>query len=87
MPQECSADFAYLVSDMVQLQAEGAPLSDTEVRTNLLALLVGGNLTTTDLIGNGVRLFLLHPEQKANLVADPTLVPRVADAVERLGQS
>ncbi len=72
-----------LVSDMVQLQAEGAPLSDTEVRTNLLALLVGGNLTTTDLIGNGVRLFLLHPEQKAKLVADPSLVPQAVEEILR----
>lgn len=72
-----------LVSDMVQLQAEGAPLSDTEIRTNLLALLVGGNLTTTDLIGNGVRLFLLNPEQRAKLVSDPSLVPQAVEEILR----
>ncbi len=72
-----------LVSDMVQLQAEGADLSDTEIRTNLLALLVGGNLTTTDLIGNGVRLFLLNPAQKAKLVADPALVPQAVEEILR----
>lgn len=72
-----------LVTDMVQLQAEGAPLSDIEVRTNLLALLVGGNLTTTDLIGNGVRLFLLNPDQKAMLVADPSLVPQAVEEILR----
>lgn len=72
-----------LVSDMVKLQAEGAPLSDIEVRTNLLALLVGGNLTTTDLIGNGVRLFLLNPEQKAKLVSDPSLVPQAVEEILR----
>jgi len=72
-----------LVSDMVQLQAEGAPLNDIEVRTNLLALLVGGNLTTTDLIGNGVRLFLLNPVQKAKLVADPSLVPQAVEEILR----
>ncbi len=72
-----------LVSDMVQLQAEGAPLSDTEVRTNLLALLVGGNLTTTDLIGNGVRLFLLNPAQREKLVEDPSLVPQAVEEILR----
>ncbi len=72
-----------LVSDMVQLQAEGAPLNDIEVRTNLLALLVGGNLTTTDLIGNGVRLFLLNPDQKAKLLADPSLVPQAVEEILR----
>lgn len=72
-----------LVSDMVQLQAEGAPLSDIELRINLLALLIGGNLTTTDLIGNGVRLFLLNPAQKAKLVADPALVPQAVEEILR----
>ncbi|PNA34315.1 cytochrome P450, partial [Pseudomonas sp. MPR-AND1A] len=51
-----------LISDMVTLQAEGAPISDIELRINLTALLVGGNLTTSDLIGNAVRLLLHHPE-------------------------
>lgn len=68
-----------LVTDMVQLQAAGAELSDDELITNLNALLVAGNLTTTDLIGNAVRLFLTHPAELAKLHADPALV---AAAVE-----
>lgn len=72
-----------LVSDMVQLQAGGAPLNDTELRINLNALLIGGNLTTTDLIGNGVRLFLLNPDQKDLLVADPSLAPGAVEEILR----
>ena len=52
---------------MARLQAEGAPLSDIELQINLTALLIGGNLTTTDLIGNGVRLLLLNPAELAKL--------------------
>jgi cytochrome P450 len=63
-----------LISDMVKLQAGGMPLSDTELRINLQALLIGGNLTTTDLIGNGVRLLLLNPGELAKLKADPGLI-------------
>lgn len=63
-----------LVTDMVRLQADGAPLTDDEVSINLRALLVGGNLTTTDLIGNAVRLFLMLPEQRARLLAEPELI-------------
>jgi cytochrome P450 len=63
-----------LFSDMAQLQADGAPLTDAEILTNLSALLVAGNLTTTDLIGNAVRIFLTHPEELAKLRADPGLV-------------
>lgn len=68
-----------LVSDMAQIQAAGADLTDDDLVTNLNALLVAGNLTTTDLIGNAVRLFLTHPDELAKLRADPTLI---AAAVE-----
>jgi cytochrome P450 len=63
-----------LVSDMIALQSSGEPVTDAEIITNLSALLVAGNLTTTDLIGNAVRLFLTHPDQLAKLRADPSLI-------------
>lgn len=72
-----------LISDMVQLQASGAELSDDELRINLTALLVGGNLTTTDLIGNAVRLLLLHPQELAKLKADPGIINSVVEEVLR----
>ena len=72
-----------LITDMVQLQAAGAELSDDEVSVNLQGLLVGGNLTTTDLIGNGVRAFLAHPEQLAKLRADPKLIAAAVEEVLR----
>jgi hypothetical protein len=68
---------------MVTLQAGGAPLSDDEIRINLQALLVGGNLTTTDLIGNGVRLLLLNPGELAKLKADPKLAAGAVEEVLR----
>jgi len=72
-----------LISDMTRLQAEGAPLSDTEVQINLTALLIGGNLTTTDLIGNGVRLLLLNPAELAKLRADPGIINAVVEEILR----
>lgn len=72
-----------LITDMVQLQAGGAPLSDDEVRVNLSALLIGGNLTTTDLIGNGVWLFLNHPEELAKFQADPGLAAAAVEEILR----
>ncbi|MBW8814680.1 MAG: cytochrome P450 [Caulobacterales bacterium] len=72
-----------LLTDMVRLQAEGADLSEDELRINLTALLIGGNLTTTDLIGNGVRLLLTHPQELAKLVADPGIVNAVVEEVLR----
>jgi cytochrome P450 len=72
-----------LISDLVGLQAAGAALSDQEIATNLIALLVGGNLTTSDLIGNGVRLLLTHPDELAKLRSDPSLAAATVEEVLR----
>ncbi|MFN7055874.1 cytochrome P450 [Hyphomonas sp.] len=73
-----------LVSDMVALHASGeAVMEDQELCTNLQALLVGGNLTTTDLIGNGIWLFLTHPDQLAALKAHPELAAQAVEEVLR----
>jgi cytochrome P450 len=72
-----------LVSDMVALQAEGAPLNEGEISSNLQGLLIGGNLTTTDLIGNAIWLFLNNPGELAKLKADPSLINSAVEEVLR----
>jgi cytochrome P450 len=72
-----------LFGDMARLQAEGAPLTDTEITYNIRGLLIAGNVTTTDLIGNAVRLLLTHPEQLAKLRADPALWPNAVEEALR----
>jgi cytochrome P450 len=44
---------------------------------------VGGNLTTTDLIGNAVRLLLTHPAELAKLKADPGIINAVVEEALR----
>jgi cytochrome P450 len=72
-----------LITDVVRLQAEGAELKDAEIISNLIGLLVGGNLTTSDLIGNGVYALLTHPDELAKLRADPSLVNQVVEEILR----
>jgi cytochrome P450 len=72
-----------LISDMTRLQADGLAVSDAELRINLQALLIGGNLTTTDLIGNAVRLLLKNPAELAKLRADPALINAVVEEALR----
>ncbi len=72
-----------LVSDMMALQAEGAPLGDGEISNNLQGLLIGGNLTTTDLIGNAIWLFLNYPSELEKLKADPSLINNAVEEVLR----
>ncbi len=72
-----------LVSDMMTAQAGGAPLSDDEIRENCANLLVAGNLTTTDLIGNGLWLLHTHLDEKKKLLADSGLVANAIEEVLR----
>lgn len=72
-----------LVSDILAAQADGAPIDDGEVLHNMFALLVAGHLTTADLIGNGVMLLLTHPDARAKIVADPSLIAPAVDEMLR----
>ncbi len=70
---------ADLISAMLAAEDAGDRLSGEEIVTMCILLLLAGNLTTTDLIGNTVLALLSHPEQRAKLLARPELI---ADAVE-----
>lgn len=68
-----------LISALVAAEENGDRLTTTEIVTMCNLLLLAGNLTTTDLIGNTVLALLEHPDQRAKVQADPG---RIADAVE-----
>ena len=58
---------------------EGEALHPQDAMMFVMLLLVAGNETTTNLIGNAVNALLDHPEQLARLAANPALV---SDAIE-----
>jgi cytochrome P450 len=64
-----------LLSELVAAQAEGEALSEDELLSFCVLLLVAGNETTTNLIGNAWICFDEHPEAVEALRADPTLIP------------
>lgn len=65
-----------LLADLITAQAEdGDRLTDTEMVTMVLTLVLAGHETTAHLIGNTVAALLAHPDQLARLRADPGLLP------------
>ena len=70
-----------LVSRLVEAEEEGDKLTADETKVMLRLLLAAGNETTTNLIGNGLRALLRHPEQLALLRERPELA---GAAVEEL---
>ena len=72
-----------VISALVAKQDGEAGLSDREVMQFIALLLVAGNETTTNLIGNAVKALMRHPDALARVAADPTLVPRVIEETLR----
>jgi cytochrome P450 len=64
-----------LISVLLAAQDDGAGLSAAEMTIFVLLLLVAGNETTTNLIGNATDALLSHPSQLARVSADRSLVP------------
>jgi len=70
-----------LLSEMIRAELEGDRLTKDEMIAQCRLLLIAGNVTTTDLIGNGTRALLDFPEQMEKLRADPGLI---GNAVEEM---
>jgi cytochrome P450 len=70
-----------LISAFVMAEIAGDRLTDEEIVANTIVTMVGGQETTTNLIGNGILSLLRHPDQLEKLRADDTLIP---SAVEEL---
>jgi len=70
-----------LVAALMNAEVEGDRLSEDEVVANCIVTMVGGQETTTNLIGNGVLTLLRHPRELERLRAEPALIP---SAVEEL---
>jgi hypothetical protein len=72
-----------LITDLIAEQAATGSLSDAEIRVNCLNLILGGNVTTADVIGNGINLLLRHPGELAKLRADPALIGPAVEEILR----
>jgi cytochrome P450 len=71
-----------LISQLVTSR-DGAGLSPIELVQFVSLLLVAGNETTTNLIGNATSALLAHPEQLERVASDPTLIPGLIEETVR----
>jgi cytochrome P450 len=72
-----------LVSSLIAAEEGGDQLTDDEIVTMCSLLLAAGNLTTTDLIGNGVLALLRNPDELKKLQDDPSLIKNAVEETLR----
>lgn len=70
-----------LINALMTAEMDGDRLTDEEIIANSIVTMVGGQETTTNLIGNGVLALLRNPDQLERLRSDLGLIP---SAVEEL---
>jgi cytochrome P450 len=70
-----------LINALTTAEVDGDRLSEDEVVANVIVTMVGGQETTTNLIGNGLLTLLRHPDEMERLRNDLSLIP---SAVEEL---
>ena len=78
---EASKPTQGLINALTTAEIDGDRFSVEEVVANVIVTMVGGQETTTNLIGNGLLTLLRHPDQLERLRSDPTLLE---SAVEEL---
>ena len=74
---------ADLISSLIDAEEDGKQLDEAEIIGVCIALLIAGNVTTTDLIGNAVLALLQHPNELRKLLAKPNLVRSAVEEVLR----
>ena len=72
---------AGLINSFMTAELDGDRLTEDEIIANCIVTMVGGQETTTNLIGNGVLSLVRHPQQLQRLRKDLSLIP---SAVEEL---
>jgi cytochrome P450 len=73
-----------LLSQLVAAREDGQGLSETELKATAGLVLAAGFETTVNLLGNGIALLHDHPDERARVVAAPTLWPTVVEEALRL---
>ena len=72
-----------LIHSLLTAEVDGDRLTEEEVVANTIVTMVGGQETTTNLIGNGVLTLLRNPNEMDRLRADMSLIPSAVEEMLR----
>jgi len=72
-----------LVNWLLTAEINGDRLTEEEVIANVIVTMVGGQETTTNLIGNGILSLLRNPDQLEKLRSDLSLIPAAVEEMLR----
>ena len=73
-----------LMTALLDAEVDGQRLSEEELLGFCLLLILAGNDTTSSLIGSGIALLARDADQRALLVADPSLWPNAVEELNRV---
>lgn len=72
-----------MISKLLAIRDEKETLSEDEVIGACMLFLFGGHETTTNMIGNGMRLLMRFPDQRRKLLASPRLLDSAVEEMLR----
>jgi cytochrome P450 len=73
-----------LTSVLVHAEVEGQKLEEQEIVMGVFLLMAAGNDSTKATYCSGMRALLEHPDQRALLLEDPTLIPNAVEEALRM---
>ncbi|HEX8083755.1 MAG TPA: cytochrome P450 [Solirubrobacteraceae bacterium] len=73
-----------LTSVLVHAEVDGERLTDAEIVMGFVLLMAAGNDSTKATYSSGMRALLEHPEERAKLIADPSLVSAAVEESLRM---
>lgn len=72
-----------LIQSFLEAEVDGDRFTEEEVVANTIVTMVGGQETTTNLIGNGMLTLLRHPGELQRLQQDSSLIPSAVEEMLR----
>ena len=72
-----------LVTALVEGEVDGERLSERDYNSFFLLLSVAGNETTRNMTTHGIRLLMEHPDERAKILRDLSLVPTATEEILR----